>query len=72
MALPVARHDLPQDCFPFVVQALSTRDGTVVWERTIKRAENVYIPPLAKQIGCPVKIRLIWPDGTVEEQDPPT
>lgn len=60
-------HELPADRFPFTMQAFSTRDGSMVWERLIKAPGPVWVPPLAKQIGCPVTIRITWPDGTVTD-----
>jgi hypothetical protein len=64
---------LPAESYPFTIQAISTLTGDVVWEQRVEMPDGavqagLHIPPLAKQIGCPVQIKLLWPDGSVTEK----
>jgi hypothetical protein len=64
-----AHHDLRSDQFPFELVALDSETGAVVWRHTVTGPGKVTIPPLARQLGRRVKMRIIWPDGTVSTDD---
>jgi hypothetical protein len=64
------RHDLPAEYFPFTIEAINPATGQVVWFRRVDKPDGVLkleIPPLARQLGHPVSIRLVFADGSVEE-----
>lgn len=60
--------NLPPQFYPFCVQALHPETRAVVWETTVERPPagelgRLYIPPLAKQLGHAITIRIMWPHG---------
>jgi hypothetical protein len=70
--LPIARVNLAVSEFPITIEARSVETGGVVWSRVVHGPEALYVPPLAKMIGHPVRIRIRYPDGTITDSDPPS
>jgi hypothetical protein len=68
-ALPIARHDIPAEAYPFTIVAFRSDNGAEVWRREVIGPGAVYMPPLAKQAGCRVVIEVRWPDGRVDRQE---
>lgn len=73
--LPRKEFDLPLEAYPLTLEAYHPETRKVVWSRVIdaplsgQRAE-IFIPPLRKQLGHPVAMRVIFADGTCREQGP--
>jgi len=68
---PVAAYDLPARAYPVTMTAHRTSNGEEVWREVIERPPGVLeIPPLAKQVGERVWIRVTWATGEVEEAWP--
>ncbi len=61
------RYDLSRTSFPFTILATDSLTGKEVWRHQVTGPGRVYVPPLAKQLGRPVNIQLLWPDGTTTE-----
>ena len=73
--MPIAFHDFPEDHFPITLEALHPVTRAVVWTTTIEkpqpgRRELVAIPALSERFGHPVTMRVRWPDGSIQEQEP--
>ena len=60
-----AFHDLPAKAFPVVLRAYRVDSDKKVWEETLRDAGAVYIPPLQKRLGVPVRVEVEMADGTV-------
>lgn len=72
--LPVAWTDFPPDEFPVVIEALHAVTRAVVWRAVLERPAGLaalHIPPLARQLGHPVTMRITVATGQVVELDPP-
>ena len=67
---PVARVDLRREDFPFVIAAYRVSTDDEVWRRKVTGPAELWIPPLARQFGEPVRIRIFWKDGRVEVKEP--
>jgi hypothetical protein len=70
-AEPLAIADLPREKYPFVLECLHWQTHVVVWSVTVEAppvGERVIlrIPPLAKQLGHPVTVRITFADGSVQ------
>lgn len=67
---PLKLYLLPEDHYPFLIEAIHPETGEVVWELKVERpsiAEQVsglYIPPLVRRFGHPVNIRIKYANGT--------
>lgn len=61
-------HDLPQEKFPFVVEAMDER-RRIVWRTTVHEPGAMHVPPLARTYG-PVSIRITYATGEVVEESP--
>ena len=62
----------PRDLYPLRVEALHPATGEVLWETKVEEPEGLeylWIPPLAKIFGHPVRIRIVWGDGTITDRD---
>lgn len=70
MTLPTARHDLPASMYPFTIEALNAETAEVVWKHVVTGPGSVYVPPLARDFGHPIAIRVTWADGNVMVQAP--
>jgi hypothetical protein len=71
MVVIKAEHDLHLWDFPFTIEARlasAGRDSAVVWCKLVTGPGMAWIPPLAKQYGEPVSLRILWPDGSISEQ----
>lgn len=71
----IIRRELPESRFPFLLEALHPETREVVWSSKIEKPPAgkqmlVSIPALRKQLGHPVAIRVTYPDGTTDEQEP--
>lgn len=67
------RYDYPPEKYPITIEALHFATGAVVWTKTVAEPPGdvsavVYIPPLRKQLGHRVRIRVSFGDGTVQEE----
>lgn len=65
MSQPVIYRRLDAGSFPFTIEALDSRDGSIVWSCVVTGPGAIDIPPLAKRIGAPVHTRIVWPDGEI-------
>jgi hypothetical protein len=65
--LPTARVNLEPNDLPLTIEAISSATGEVVWRHVVTGPGAIFVPPLAKMIGCPVRIRFRWANGTVTE-----
>lgn len=67
---PFAHFDFAPDKFPITIEALHPETRVVVWAKTIEKPADlamIVVPPLRKQLGHPVVIRVRYGDGTVSE-----
>lgn len=64
-----AFHDLPADAFPLTMRAFDAQ-GAEVWTETVTGPGALFIPPLADTHG-PVRIRVEFANGEVQEGEPP-
>lgn len=67
---PGVRCDFHPEDFPITFEALHPKTRVVVWSQTVERpadATELYIPPLAKQLGHRVIMRITFGDGRVEQ-----
>lgn len=63
--------DLPRKKFPVHLEFISMATGQTVWDTTITETGGaVQIPPLADEHG-PVRSRVTFGDGEVQESEPP-
>jgi hypothetical protein len=67
--------DLPERLFPIEVEALHPDTREVVWHAFVERPPDgqrilLEIPPLRKQLGHPVTMRIRFGDGTVSTREP--
>lgn len=65
---PVVSYDLTPSMFPFVIEAYNPDGGEIVWTKTVEQPApgergGIWIPPLRKQLGHPVCIRITFADG---------
>lgn len=68
-----AYSDIPSAAYPFTVYAYresSALDVDPVWEATVAGPGPLYIPPLSKLVGEPVRVVIHYADGTVERDLP--
>lgn len=75
MGLPSATHDLPARAFPIHLRAYRADNGEQVWEAWMDKPFSglrnaLYVPPLAKQQGCPIIMRITTADGGDEVTGP--
>lgn len=64
------RFNYRSDQFPIRFEALHPKTRAVVWSQVLERPDDLAmlaIPPLKKQLGHSVVIRVLFGDGTVEE-----
>ncbi len=66
------QRDLPEDCFPFVVEFYNPATSETVHSITVEKPPPgnkvaVPIPPLAKQLGYKVNVRIKFANGTMQE-----
>jgi hypothetical protein len=64
----VVRENLPASAYPIRIEALHPETEAVVWSRVVERPGSngtaaLYIPPLRKQLGHPVVIRVTLASG---------
>ncbi len=72
MPAPV-RFNFRAEQYPITIEALHPDTRAVVWTTTIEKPDStalVAIPPLRRQLGHPVTIRMRFADGTVTETPP--
>lgn len=72
---PHAAFDLPRESYPFCIEFFSVRDAeasTVLHRIDVTGPGGIQIPPLAVEHGVPIWVRMTYPDGTTQEQWPPT
>jgi hypothetical protein len=66
------RYNFRPEDFPITFEALHPKTGAVVWSKTVDAPETeLYIPPLAKQLGHRVVIRITFGERTVTEEKQP-
>lgn len=66
------RRDLPPDCFPFVVEFYNPATSEMVHSILVEEPPTgepvkITIPPLKKQLGYKVGVRVKFANGTIEE-----
>lgn len=70
--MPTRQFMLPVEKFPVTVKLLSAKDGSVVWSVTVQlmdrgTLEAVRVPSFRGSVHWPVRGRVEYGDGTVEE-----
>lgn len=63
-------HKLPRHWFPVKLEILRTDNDEVVYEETVEAPETItmlHIPPLGRELGVPVWVRVTYGDGKVVE-----
>lgn len=63
-------HMLPPELYPFTMRAFGERTGRELWSRVVEAPDGLYaarVPPLARMHGEPVRIRIEFADGSVED-----
>jgi len=62
-------HRFAPESYPLLIEALHPDTRQVVWSLKVEQPANgdtrIYIPPLARRFGHPVKIRITFADGEV-------
>jgi hypothetical protein len=66
----IPQYNLPATAYPLTIIALRSDNRAEVWRHHLMSPGAVYIPPLAKQHGVKVIIRIEYADGTVDEKQP--
>lgn len=60
------RYNFPREAFPITIEALHPDTKQVVWSTVVEMPEDaqpICIPPLKRQLGHPVEIRVTFADG---------
>lgn len=66
----VPKFDLPIEKYPLTVMALRSDNREEVWRHTMMSPGGMTVPPLKKQHGVSVIIRIEFGDGTSSETKP--
>jgi hypothetical protein len=63
----------PREYFPMKIEALHPQTRRVVWSQEVREPigslKEIYIPPLAKQLGHRVAMRITFATGEVTEEN---
>ena len=66
-----AKITLPAEAYPLTIEAINMHTDAVVWTAEVTGPEVLYVPPLRKTVGAPIRVRITFADETVVEFDGP-
>lgn len=70
MSIPAEFVDLPESDFPFSIEFLDSESGRVVWGKRVEGPGALLVPGRREtNEGRPVRVRVTYPDGEVQEYE---